>query len=204
MIEAGAEPSDSDARRRRRSVARWISILAHPFVLSVLLVAIAGSRVGTGAGALQAVLLVVAATIVPVSILIAVQMRRGRWSDPDASDPAQRPLLFVVALAVMVALLGWLLLHDPRSFLLRGMLATLALMVVAAGLIRWIKISLHMAFAGMVAITLTLMGTWAGYVLLAVLPLLAWSRLTLSRHRPAEVALGLALGVLVGFALVYS
>jgi hypothetical protein len=183
-------------------VARWISILAHPFVLTALLVAVAGAR--TNAGALRAVLLVVGATILPVSILIAIQVRRGRWSDPDASDPAQRPLLFVLALVLQAALLGWLLLYDPSSFLIRGVVATLAMVAAAAGLIRWIKVSLHMAFAGLVATALALLGSPAGYAVFGIIPLLAWSRLTLSRHRPAEVALGLALGIAAGFALVYA
>jgi membrane-associated phospholipid phosphatase len=38
-------------------------------------------------------------------------------------------------------------------------------------------------------------------VLLAAMPALAWSRLALERHRPAEVAIGLLVGIAFGCAI---
>ena len=42
---------------------------------------------------------------------------------------------------------------------------------------------------------------WLFGVLLAVMPALAWSRLALKRHSPAEVAVGLLVGVAFGYAI---
>jgi hypothetical protein len=167
-----------------------------------LLVAVVGWRVAPGGRALHAVLAVVVAVVVPVAILTFLQVRHGRWSNVDASDPGERGALFIVALAALAALLGWLLLRDPRSFLVRGVVVTAGLLGIAAVLTRWIKVSLHLAFAGMAATALTLIGSGVGFVLIGVVPPLCWSRLALSRHRPDELVSGLALGILAGVALV--
>ena len=76
-------------------------------------------------------------------------------------------------------------------------------MLCIAGLANhWIKLSLHMAclvFAGVV-----LLGLWRplGLVLLACVPLLAWSRLRLARHSWVEVLGGSVLGALAGAPLL--
>src|SRR4051812_44751701 len=101
-------------------VARWVSILAHPFVMVALLVAVVAMR-QSSAKAAQSVIVIVIAVIVPIAVLMFRQVRRGRWSNVDASKPSERPVLFIVILAGMMAMLAWLLYYDPHSFLVRGM-----------------------------------------------------------------------------------
>ncbi len=197
---AAARPSGHVTRLVH--AARWVSILAHPFVMIALLVTVAGWRFAPETQVFRSVLAVTIAVVVPVAILMLVQVRHGRWSNVDASNPEERGVLFIVALAALAALLTWLLLKDPRSFLVRGVIVTAILLAVVAVLTRWIKLSLHLAFAGMAAMALTLIGSRVGFALIGVVPLLCWSRLALSRHRPVELAFGLALGVLAGVALV--
>ena len=182
-------------------LARWVSILAHPFVMVALLVAVPAMRQSSG-NAVQSVLLVVFAVVVPIAGLMFRQVRRGRWSNVDASKPSERPVLFMVALAGLVAALGWLLLNDPQSFLVRGMLVTAGFLLLAALLTRWVKLSLHVAFAALTATTLCLLGSAVGYALIAVVPLVFWSRIALARHRLHELLVGLMLGILTGIVLV--
>ena len=59
-----------------------------------------------------------------------------------------------------------------------------------------------MAFAALATTTLLLIGSPAGWVLLPIVPALAWSRLALRRHRPVEVAVGTVIGSLAGMAIV--
>ena len=66
---------------------------------------------------------------------------------------------------------------------------------------KWIKVSLHMAFATLAATALALSRLPVGYALLVALPVLAWSRLTLERHTPLEVVLGMAIGAAAGAAI---
>lgn len=181
--------------------ARWVSILAHPFVMVALLVAVPAMR-QSQASAVRSVLLVVTAVIFPVMVLMVRQVRRGRWSNVDASKPAERPVLFVVALAGLAAALGWLLASDPRSFLVRGLLVVAAFLSLSALLTRWVKLSLHVAFAALTATTLSLLGSAIGYALIAVVPVVFWSRIALARHSVWELVIGLFLGVLTGIVLV--
>ncbi|MEO8217427.1 MAG: hypothetical protein ABI718_10145 [Acidobacteriota bacterium] len=186
---------------RKTYLARWISILAHPFVMVALLVAVPAVLQSSG-DALYSLLLVGTAVVVPIALLMFRQVRRGRWSNVDASNPSERPLLFGVALAGLVAALLWLLLNDPHSFLVRGILVVVGFLLVAAILTHWVKLSLHVAFAALTATTLCLLGSAIGYVLAAVVPLVFWSRIVLARHRLHELVVGLVIGVITGIALV--
>jgi hypothetical protein len=184
-----------------KQLARWISILAHPFAMIALLVAVPGMHQSSG-NAVQSVLLVAIAIVIPIAMLMFRQVRRGRWSNVDASNPSERPVLFVVALAGLVAALVWLRLNDPHSFLVQGMLVNAAFLLLAALLTRWVKLSLHVAFTALTATTLSLLGSRVGYALIAVVPLVFWSRIALARHRVHELVVGLVLGVLTGVVLV--
>ena len=181
--------------------ARWISILAHPLVMVALLVAVPAMR-RSSAEAIRSLLVVVIAAVVPIAFLMFYQVRRGRRSNVDASNPSERPILFTFAVAGLVAGLGWLLANDPQSFLVRGMLVSTVFLLVAALLTRWVKPSLHVAFVALAATTLSLLGSAVGYLLVAVVPVVFWSRIALARHRIRELVVGLVLGVLAGFALV--
>jgi len=184
-----------------KQLARWISIVAHPFVMVALLVAVPAARQSSGS-ALQSALLVIVATVVPIAVLMFRQVRRGRWSNVDASKPSERPALFMVACVGLMAALAWLLLNDPQSFLVRGLIVTAAFLLVAALLTRWVKVSLHVAFAALTATTLCLLGSAIGYGLAAVVPVVFWSRIALARHRVHELLVGLALGIVTGIILV--
>jgi hypothetical protein len=184
-----------------KAFARWVSILAHPFVMVALLVAVPAAR-RSSANALQSVLFVTLTVVVPLAVLMVRQVRRGRWDNVDASNVSERPLLFTVALAGLVAALGWLWLNDPQSFLIRGMLVVGAFLLLASILTRWVKLSLHVAFAALTATALCLIGSPVGYALVIVVPVLFWSRIALARHRLHELVTGLVLGVVTGIVLV--
>jgi hypothetical protein len=124
--------------------------------------------------------------VIPLVVLMFGQVRRGRWSNVDASKPSERPVLFIVALAGMVAALGWLLLNDPRSFLVRGIFITAGFLLLAALLTRWVKLSLHVAFTALTATSLSLLGSPVGYGLIALVPVVFWSRMALARHTAAR------------------
>jgi hypothetical protein len=194
--------TERSRRNAGNQLALWISNVAHPFATVTLLVAVLAIRQPYG-HATQSVLLVVIVVLLPVAVLMFRQVRRKRWSNADASNPSERPVLFLTALGGVVASLSWLRLKDPHSFLMQGMFVIGMFLLLAALLTRWIKLSLHVAFAALTATTLSLIGSWVGYLLIAVVPLVFWSRLALARHRLHELAVGLALGAFTGFLLVH-
>ena len=192
-----------DRTPRHLSLARWLSIVLHPFVMIGVLVGIAAGSRQSGGEALRSVMLVVAFTIVPLAVLMVRQVRRGAWQNADASNQAERPVLFVVGGLALVALLAYVMLLQPQSFMVRGILTTLGMLAACALATRWIKVSLHMAFATFAAAALALARSPAGYVLLLALAPLLWSRLALRRHTALEIALGIAIGAIAGATIHY-
>jgi membrane-associated phospholipid phosphatase len=136
-----------------------------------------------------------------VALLMVRQVRGGHWGHVDATDRRERPVLYAVGGGGVLVLLGYLAVSRPGSDLMRGAVGTLGMLVVCAVLTRWIKLSLHMAAAALAATTLLRLASPAGWVLAAVLPVLAWSRVSLGRHSWAEVALGLAVGAATALAI---
>jgi hypothetical protein len=185
------------------AVARWLSIVAHPFVMIGVMVGTAAAARQTIGEALRAVVVVVLFTVLPLLLVMRRSVRSGAWENPDASNPRERPLLYLVGALSLMGLLAYLIVVRPQSFMMRGVVATLGMFVVCAIATRWIKVSLHMAFGALAASTLALMGSVVGYVLILILPAVAWARLALKRHTPLEVALGTVAGAAAGTAIHY-
>jgi membrane-associated phospholipid phosphatase len=184
------------------AVARWLSIVAHPFVMVGVMVGAVAARRNSPGEAVRSVLTVLVFTAVPLMALMVRQVRAGAWKNVDASNVAERPALYMVGGLALVALLVYSLFANPQSFMVRGAAGTLLMFAVCALATRWIKVSLHMAFAALAATTLLLIGSPAGWVLLPVVPALAWSRLALGRHRPLEVVIGAVIGFLAALSIV--
>lgn len=156
---------------------------------------------GTPRDALQTLLVVALVALLPVAVLMVRQVRRGSWTNVDASNRAERPILFTVGIAALAVLVGAMVVFRPGSAFLRSAAGVLIMLAVCAVATRWVKVSLHMAFGALATTALLSLGSPAGWVLLAVMPGLAWSRLALERHRPAEVAIGLLVGIAFGYAI---
>jgi hypothetical protein len=174
--------------------ARWVSIFGHPFAMVVIMVTGASLHSRTPAAAARILPIVILVAVVPVAVLMVRQVRRGSWKNADASHREERPLLFAICILGVVSLLACLWLTQPQSFVIRGAVGSLGMLVISAIATRWLKVSLHMAFAALGATTLVLLGSAIGWILLAGLPVLAWSRLALSRHSLTEVMTGALIG----------
>jgi membrane-associated phospholipid phosphatase len=183
------------------ALARWLSVVGHPFVMVAVMVAATSLRLASPAQAARIVGLVLLVAVVPVALLMLRQVRRGRWDNADASNARERPILFAVSAGAVLVLLGCLHFFQPQSFLVRGAAGTLVMLAVCAASTRWLKVSLHLAFAALATTILLLLGSLVGWFLLAFLPPLAWSRLRLARHQPLEVVAGFLIGVAAGLAV---
>ena len=184
-----------------RTIARWLSIAFHPFVMVAVMVGVAAAARQTRGEAARSVGVVVLFTIVPLAILMWHQVRRGTWENVDASNRADRPVLYVVGGIALVALLVYLYVVRPESFMVRGVVVILGMIAVCAAATRFAKVSLHTAFAALAATALALARSPFGYSLLLALPAIGWSRIALHRHTPLEVTLGGIIGVSAGLAM---
>src|SRR5437763_3240456 len=131
------------------AVARWLSIVGHPFAMTIFRVRGAALHFTTPCEALRTLLLVTLIALLPIAALMVRQVRRGAWTNVDASNRAERPLLFAVGIVALAVLLRAVPVFRPGSFLIRGAVGVLSMLAVCAVATKWIKVSLHMAFGAL-------------------------------------------------------
>jgi membrane-associated phospholipid phosphatase len=180
-------------------VARAISIAGHPVVLISCAGLIAASAHGASPVQMRTIGVTLAMLAVTVVAFTWFQVKAGRWAHVDASARAERSSLnwFLATLLLASAALVWFGLRNLHMSVALVLSATL--IVAALLLARWVKMSLHVAFAAFATSLLWPM-TWAVVAGILVTAAVAWSRLTLGRHVAADVVAGLLLGTLAGGA----
>lgn len=185
----------------KATIARLISIAAHPFIMIVLLVLVLSWAMDP-AGALRITGFVVAVGLIPTGWLLWRHLHRQRNPAGHGSTSSTRPVLYLTILAVL--LLSSIYFHfvEHSAFLVRGALVTAIMVAVAAVLNRWLKLSLHLTFAVYGGLIIARVNPVLGLTILLLVPLLAWSRLVLLRHTVAEVIGGAVLGFGSALALI--
>lgn len=191
-----AAPSQHDRLHKLISVIFEPSILGTPFILAVVY-----TRRHLFSLDLQTVYLLLSffGAILPVTYTVALY-KLGRISSLFYSRRRDRvyfyPLLIFSELNVFL-----LFAYVSTSRAL--MAAAFAALVVSTGLALltlWHKISYHLAgLGGALAIAVALVG-WPGFVLLPVMPLVAYARVRLREHTWLEVTVGGLYGIVAAAA----
>lgn len=188
----------------QQRIARWVSVIGHPFLLMPLLTGLIAYRLLPPHEALVAECIALGVVIVPAAIFTFIKVKQGAWNNLDVSDPAHRSQFYgmLMALLALLTALAWVA-DVPRSIAF-GTTAVLSLVALASVLNKHIKASLHTGFS--VFVTCVMYLIHPPLVLLALLlsVAVAWSRIVLRRHTLREVILGAALGTLVGGLFVLS
>jgi len=186
------------------SIARVISIVAHPFSLGAILLFFRTIKAEGASRGISSALLVVALLILPMALFMVWRYRSGSWSTIDASERKERPVMFVVGLLLLVALLLVLRGRTEMAYLTSSMIGGIALLSLSFLLNLWIKASLHVAFCGFCgAIALPFIAP-LGAIFLALVPVLAWARVRMRRHSFSEVIVGACAGLTVGAIVVLA
>lgn len=176
-------------------IAYIVSQVGSPPVLApASLVFIAAMSATARVWALTGVYILLA-VVTPLAYLVWL-LRHGRVTDLDVQRREQRirPMLFTLICGALAW--GVLALAAAPASLLALTGALWLQMVIIFTITFWWKISVHCASAATVAtITGFLMGT---PLFLAIgLPLIAWSRIRLRRHTPAQAVAGACLGCVI-------
>jgi membrane-associated phospholipid phosphatase len=180
-------------------LARAVSIVGHPVVLVLVAALIAASTRGASLQQLR----LIGGALVTLGVIVLgyswLQVRAGRWSHVDASVRNERNSLngFLVVLCLLSSALLWFLTRRPHMSVALALSG--ALIVTALITARWVKVSLHAAFAAFATALLwpIKLAVVAGVLVTAAV---VWSRLVLGRHIAADVIAGLLLGVTAGVA----
>jgi hypothetical protein len=160
-------------------------------VIVTLVSAIANKGILYSAGSLIIILLLI---LVPLTFFIRYKVKNKQWENIDASNKKERPSFYFTAIALIVILIIFLSIFSVFAFLIKGSISVLILLIFHAVLNKYLKASLHIAFAVFTSLVVYTFYPVIGYILFAVVPILIWARLKLKRHTPGEIAAGIATG----------
>ncbi len=178
-------------------LARLISIFGHPLLtLPLAALALVAARDPSNLRMVVIGVVLVAAGVMGFSWW---QVKRERWAHVDASHPQERAGLNRTLLLLLVVLAGLAALRGMDELAL-GLALAASLIVAALALARWCKLSLHVAFAVYAAGLLWTLSGFAACAAFAFAAAIAWSRLTLARHQPRDIAAAAAFGAIAAAA----
>jgi membrane-associated phospholipid phosphatase len=183
---------------RRLRVARLVSErLSPPPIIVVLALLVAWDSSPTpGMAIVWGGIAAVSASVLPYALILR-GVRRGQLSDKNISLRQQRIRFAAVAITSILTGLTVLAAFDAPAEMV-ALQASIAAGVACGWVITlWWKISVHAAIAASAATVLLLV---FGLALLVVWPLvavIAWSRVQVGDHTPAQVLAGIALGIVV-------
>ena len=183
-------------------IARLASIAGHPFVMIVFLVLLISWTMDRPA-VWRITGFVAIIGLVPTGFAI---WRSTSWQKQGAGALANktgRTILYFSLLAVLLLSSVYFQFVVHSAFLVQGSAVTALMVAVAAVLSRWIRLSLHLAFAVYAGLILARIHPGYGLPILIFAPALAWSRLALLRHTLAEVICGSVLGLGVASLLIW-
>lgn len=125
-----------------------------------------------------------------IGVFILLGVRKGIFTDYDVSKREQRPLLFLISIVLTVLyLIGLYFFNAPRILLI--VTSVLLVGIVSASIINhWIKASMHVATV--TAIIVGLVAVYGGYfyLLLLLIPVVAYIRVRAKRHTVPETIVG--------------
>ena len=181
--------------------AHLVTNVLNPFfIFTALYALVAFARADFGDAVLYVALELLAAAVVAGYVFL--MRRRKRVGNFWISARAERLVPALVLLTMFVALLAALALFDaPRDLFLLTLSMGLASAAVAAITLLW-KASAHCAVAGHAAVAGLLLLGPLGLVLLFALPLVVWSRVTLTAHTLSQTLVGTAVGAVFALLLL--
>ena len=188
----------------RKRIAKLTSATLNPFLVSlVMIVLLSFKSTSSTFDALKWSLILIAFSILPVFSAIVYLVRRQRLDGIFINARKQRNNIYL--LASVCAVVGFLVLsYLEAPLILRAtFVAGLSMVVIFMCINLLWKISVHTAFVtASITILIILYGA-IGAVATALLPLMAWARIELKRHSPAQVVIGSLLAALIVVVVFY-
>src|SRR3990167_254278 len=134
------------------------------------------------------------AFILSVALFVVLGVMFGFFTNFNVSKREQRPLLFSFSAFVMFFYLISLFVLDAPKILFVALFAIVLGLVVIVVINRWVKASIHLATLTSVALFIGIIYKGPYFLLLFLIPLLAWSRVRVKGHTLTETAVGAILG----------
>ncbi|MFC1983888.1 phosphatidic acid phosphatase [Chloroflexota bacterium] len=188
----------------RKRIANLTSDILNPFVVSIILILLLSFK--STSSTLDWVkwsLILVAVSILPVFLVIMYLVRNRRLESPFVIPRRQRTKIYLLACigtgigCIILPYLGAL--PTLRAAFVAGFSALVVFMCVN---LLW-KISIHTALiTASVVVLIILYGSIAAIAVVLV-PLMAWARIELEHHSPAQAVAGTLLSALIVVMVFY-
>jgi len=188
----------------RKRIAKLTSNILNPFVVSLVVVLLLSFRVTSSiVDALKWWLILVALSLLPVYLVIIYLVRSKRIEGffiPVREQRTKIYLLSGVCASIGCAILPFL---GAPLMLIAAFVAGVSAIVVFMGINLWWKVSIHTAFIAASVTVLIILYGWIVAVIIVLVLLVAWARIELEHHSPAQVATGALLAASIVVAVFY-
>lgn len=139
--------------------------------------------------------------IFAVAAFVLYAVLRGIFTDFDVSKREQRPLLFLfTAIVAVLYMIGLFFLHGPKILYVAVLGILLGIFCISLINTR-LKASIHLATISALITALSILYGGMYLVLLILIPLIVWARVTVKRHTIEEALVGMLAGGLLTFGL---
>jgi len=178
-------------------------IISRPITITLILLAVLSVLIEAQIGFKYEALLAISTFVVPISTIILFKVFKIT-SDFNVTQRSERPKLFIImGITFLYSLYIAYLSQDPKLIVIYEVL-NLTFFTGFLITLFW-KISYHMIWSCIAIFTIIYI--WQApsfYLLLILLPIIAWSRLELKRHNIMQVIAGSALtGICIFIVLTY-
>ena len=182
----------------KKRAARLTSNIVNPFSVSfAMIISLSFASTSSTFEALKWTLISIALGILPVFAVLIYLVRNHRLEGIFIKARKQRNKIYLLACACAAVSCLVLFYLGAPVVLVASFVAGLAAIVIFMFINLWWKISVHTAFAtASVTVLIVLYGS-IGLVTAALIPPIAWSRIELEHHSPAQVAMGALLAALI-------
>jgi len=188
----------------RKRIANLTSNILNPYLVSlIMLLLLSFTSASSTLDALKWALISVALSILPVFLVTVYLVRSGRLDAVLTNLRSPRNKIYLFAgLCAIVACVTLVYLGAP-SILVAAFIAGLSTVVIFMCINLWWKISLHTAIVAASATVLVILYGWIAAVTVVLVPLIAWARIELKYHSPAQVVTGALLAALIAVVVFY-
>ena len=193
----------------RERLAKLTSDILNPFLVSFIVIILLSVEATTSAGeALKWATISLVLSVLPIFAVVICMVRSKKLDGIFVNPRQQRNIIYLLASVLAVIGCGILWYFKAPELLAVTFTAGLAAIVIFMVINRYWKISLHTAFtAASVTVITIVYGAVGALTILLLLPV-AWARIRLNQHSPAQVAAGalLSAGIVMvvfwGFGVV--
>jgi len=182
----------------RERLAGLTSNILNPFLLSFIVIILLAVESTDGASeALKWALISIALSVLPVFVAVICLVRQNKLEGVFANPRHQRNGIYILASALGAIGCGVMWYFNAPKLLSVTFSAGLVTIVIFMVINRFWKISLHTAFiSASVTIVAIIYGAAGALTILLLLPV-AWSRIRLNQHSPAQVITGALLSAAI-------